>query len=394
MDKAKTRTTRKSSEPSRHIPSERKLLLAVAAGGRCEFRGCNEYLFEHSITLEGSNFSENAHIHAFSQEGPRGEEAGRPDDIHSSDNLMLLCKGCHHLIDDKRHAYTLVALREMKGEHEERIRYLTGLAPELKTQALILKGMIADRAVDVSFDEIRTAVAPRYPVDRKGFVIDVTNLGDDRDEDYFSRVSGTISNKLRAFYERGIDGTAPAHVSVFALASIPLLVLFGRQVSDKVAVDFFQRHREPAEPWRWRTGGERLSFETRRVRSGEDVSRVGLMLSVSGSIDRRTLPSEISEECPLFEICVSSEAPDVRALKRREDLDEFRRVYGRFLARVMAEYPACRELHLFPAVPAPFAVMCGHERLPKVQPTLCVYDNDKQRNGFVMRLRIDDHEQQ
>ena len=31
---------------TRHILAERKLLLAVAAGGRCEFRGCNKYLFD------------------------------------------------------------------------------------------------------------------------------------------------------------------------------------------------------------------------------------------------------------------------------------------------------------------------------------------------------------
>ena len=306
---------------------------------------------------------------------------------------MLLCKSCHHLVDDKKRGYTVAALREMKREHEERIRYLTSLEPELRTSVVILKGMIADRPVDISFDEVRQALVPRYPTDRKGFTIDITNLGDDRDKDYATRAAATIRNRLKEFYERGIDGTAPGHVSVFALASIPLLVLFGRHVSDKVSTDFYQRHRDVADPWRWRSEGERLSFEITRIAAGEDETRVGLMLSVSGKIDLNTVPANIRGNSPLYEMRISGEAAGLRVLRRREDLDEFRRVYGQFLSRVMAEHPRCRELHLFPAVPAPVAVMCGHERLPKVQPTLCVYDNDKQQNGFVLRIRIDDYEQ-
>src|SRR5262249_38144703 len=81
--------------PSRHIRPETKLLLAVAAGGRCEFAGCNKYLFEHPITLSGLNLSENAHIYAFKERGARGSLPGRPLDIHSIENLMLLCGDCH-----------------------------------------------------------------------------------------------------------------------------------------------------------------------------------------------------------------------------------------------------------------------------------------------------------
>jgi hypothetical protein len=38
-------------------------------------------------------------------------------------------------------------------------------------------------------------------------------------------------------------------------------------------------------------------------------------------------------------------------------------------------------------------VMCGHEVLPKVQPALLVYDNDKAQGGFVLRTKVHDHEQ-
>ena len=397
---AGSKTTKVLGRPkkSRHIPSERKTALAVAAGGRCEFRGCSKYLFEHPISLSDVNLSKHAHIYAFSEDGPRGDDPSRPADIHGIDNLMLMCGDCHDEIDKNKALYPAPRLIEMKREHEERIRYLTGLGPESRTSLLILRGQIADRPVDISFDEMRDAVAPMYPIDRKGRVIDVSNLGDDRAPGYFENAARVIRLGMKDFYARQVDGTAPRHVSVFALASIPLLVLFGRNVSDKIQVQFYQRHRGQPQPWKWQDDADgNLNFDTELLKDGADRSRIGLILSISGKMARDTLPRDIHDNCPLFEISVADELPDVRVLRRHQDLDEFRRVYGRLLSRITAEYPECRELHLFPAVPAPVAVMCGHERLPKVQPTLCVYDNTAQPDGkkqFVLRLKIDDYEQQ
>src|ERR1700720_1769959 len=102
--KTKSRPRRKSARsssainPARNITPAVKMLLAARSGGRCEFAGCNKYLFEHSLTLRRGNFSEHAHIVAFSEGGPRGREGRRPSNIHSPNNLMLLCAECHKLI--------------------------------------------------------------------------------------------------------------------------------------------------------------------------------------------------------------------------------------------------------------------------------------------------------
>ena len=395
---SKTNKVVRRPKKSRHIPSERKTALAVVSGGRCEFRGCAKYLFEHPISLSDVNLSKHAHIYAFSEDGPRGDDPSRPVDIHGIENLMLMCGDCHDEIDKNETLYPASRLIEMKREHEERIRYLTGLGPESRTSLLILRGQIADRPVDISFDEMRDAVAPRYPIDRKGHVIDVSNLGDDRDSGYFENAARVIRLRMKDFYARDVDGTALRHLSVFALASIPLLVLLGRNVSDKIQVDFYQRHRGQPQPWKWQddTDGS-LNFDTQLVKKGDDRSRIGLILSISGKISRDTLPECILDNCPVFEISLTGEMPDVRALRRRRDLNAFRHIYSRLLSRISLEYPECREIHLFPAVPAPIAVMCGHERLPKIQPTLCVYDNVSQPDGrrrFLLRLKIDDYEQQ
>ena len=73
---------------------------------------------------------------------------------------------------------------------------------------------------------------------------------------------------MDAFYERGIDGRAPMHVSAFGLAPIPLLMQFGRALSDKVELELFQRHHGAEKPWRWRADGLPARYERRLVREG------------------------------------------------------------------------------------------------------------------------------
>src|SRR3989337_2601707 len=98
----RTHSTKKSWSAhcgSRTIPPRTRLLLVAAAAGRCEFQGCNDYLFEHPLTLREGNFGNFAHNVAFSEKGPRGK-GRRPPDLHDLANLLLMCLKCHKLVDD------------------------------------------------------------------------------------------------------------------------------------------------------------------------------------------------------------------------------------------------------------------------------------------------------
>src|SRR5579871_2004688 len=100
--------------PSRAIRERTRVVLAVKAGGRCEFDGCNEYLLEHPITHEEGMFAQAAHIVAFKRDGARGRSGERPSDLNAVHNLMLLCPHCHKLIDDNPAKYPRQKLEEQK----------------------------------------------------------------------------------------------------------------------------------------------------------------------------------------------------------------------------------------------------------------------------------------
>jgi hypothetical protein len=387
-----TRIPSPVKRPSRSILPAAKILLAARAGGRCEFAGCNEYLFEHPLTLTDGNFSQHAHIVAFSEDGPRGHEGARPQDINIVDNLMLLCPLCHKLIDDNPGDYARSVLEKYKQDHEERIKHVTGLGPDMRTSVVQLKATIGGSAVDIPAAHIYEAVAPRYPTDKKGHIIDLTAYGQENREEYYRLARSKIEQDAVRLYAPGMDVEATRHISLFALAPIPLLVLLGHCLSNKVAVDFYQRHRTGAEPWKWKTDGTTARYKLHKRRDGRDPKAIALVLSLSGTIDDRLLPSSIDNRLTVYEITLDSDIPNPEFLRQRDDLEGFRVVYRRFLAELMRDHSAVQELPVFPAVPAPIAVTCGHDLLPKVHPVLVVYDYDKASGGFINRLRINDHD--
>jgi SMODS-associated and fused to various effectors sensor domain len=165
-------------------------------------------------------------------------------------------------------------------------------------------------------------------------------------------------------------------------------VLFGRHLSDKVATRYFHRHRS-TDNWQWLATTKSMQLGTRALQQRSDGARVGIVVSMSGPIERGSLPRDIDQTATLYEIFVDGLDPNLRLVKSDEDVRHFREVYAALLSRIAVAHSDCRELHLFLATPPPVAIMCGLERLPKVQPMLVLYDNvatpDNSRT-FIKRL--------
>jgi hypothetical protein len=396
--KAKASRTSKRASPvrsARGIKEKTKILLAVAAGGRCEFAGCNEFLFEHPLTLRDGNFSEHAHIVAFSEDGPRGRDGARPIDINDVANLMLLCQRDHKLVDDNPDEFPRKVLEQYKAEHEDRIRLVTGLGPDMKTTVVQLKALIGGEAVEIPAPQIYQAVAPRYPTDKRGCVIDLTAISTD-DDALMETAKGTISGQVQRLYAPGMDVDKTRHISLFALGPIPMLAFLGAQLSNKITVDLFQRHRDNDEPspWQWRKDGPSASYAVNVLKTGSSPTGAALILSLSGKIHETELAAlPALKDVPVYELSLASDDPNVHFLRQRTDLEAFRKVYRNLLSRIMSERSGVRELHIFPAVPAPVGVALGHDLLPKVHPALLVYDRDKKKGGFVLRIKVNDHDQ-
>ena len=388
--KLKSRPVAPSGSPvkiaGRSVRASTRLLLFVRAGGRCEFDGCNGYLLEHPLTLAEGNFAQVAHIVAFSRGGPRGKKSFTSGYVNDIANLMLLCPQCHKLIDDHPDQYTVVALEKYKEKHEERIYHVTGLGPDLKTSVVQLKARIAGQSVAIPAAQVTEAVAPRYPTDPRGCIIDLTTITA-AGKEFVTVAANTIQQRITRLYEPGMDVHETRHISLFALAPIPLLVYLGNQISNKVPVEAYQRHRD-TEDWVWKDSGTPVGYRFERLRQGTDRASVALVLSLSGKIHLDSLPKEIDLRFSVYELTLAGIEPNPSFLRRRDDLIKFGETYRLLLRTIAREHGHIEAIHLFPAVPAPVAVFCGKELLPKVDPRLLVYDYDKKTGGFSLTIEV------
>ncbi len=360
-------------ELARSIPESVRLRLVAASAGRCEFRGCNKDVYVHSVTNTPGNFGQTAHIVAFRPDGPRGG-AVPPVDINAFENLMLLCAECHHLIDTNPHDYSVEELRDHKHDHEERIFALTGLGPEYRTTVIQLRGTIGGQLVDIPGSEIRGALLPRYPARLPGVLIDLTPIQRE-DRTFFDLARDEIRRELRPALRAELESKRVHYYSVFALAPIPVLACLGRELGDKVTVDLYQRHRDQ-QSWKWKEEGTPVEYEFLLRHSGIDRHAVGLILSLSGKVTDGSLPGALGRFW-LYEITLKGQEPGREFLRLREDLVRFRRTYQEALAAIIRAHEGLKELHLFPAAPAPVGIACGQELLPKVHPNVVIYDHVK-----------------
>jgi hypothetical protein len=85
---------------------------------------------------------------------------------------------------------------------------------------------------------------------------------------------------------------------------------------------------------------------------------------------------------------LSGRTPDPTFLRTKSDLDAFRSAYHQAQSMIALRHGDSAPISLFPAVPAPIAVLCGRERLPKARPPLRVFDNDRAKGGFTFQLEI------
>jgi len=112
----------------------RKLLWGRAAGC-CSFPNCRRLLFSSPSGPDSPKaLGDEAHVYARSVDGPRGDLPGAPDDRDSYENLILLCKYCHGLVDTQPTSFPPASLLSIKRHHETWVRELisarlVGLAP-------------------------------------------------------------------------------------------------------------------------------------------------------------------------------------------------------------------------------------------------------------------------
>lgn len=369
-----------------NIPEKVRVELWTKAAGRCQYRGCNKPLWRDEVKLARMNRSYLAHIVADEPGGPRGDAilSGELKDKFS--NIMLMCDDHHRLIDKEDVAgHPVELLQSYKQQHEERIERLTSMQDSVRTEIVRFGARIKDRAALVTFEQAQEAVAPeRYPVSEMGIRLDLSDaLLNEDDDEYWAHAKLAIDRRLDTALAGGVGPTGQQlnHLSIFALAPIPLLICFGKKLGDMYPADVYQRHRQP-ETWSWQDDND-LGFNYTVLFPEQwepPGGRVAVCLSLSGTVHLAEVEHALKEQFPIYTVTIADPRRDF--LRTKEQLELFRVEWRRLLTKVRETHGADTEIHLFPAIPNSVAVEIGRVMLPKSDPSLVIYDHDHAAGGF------------
>lgn len=105
-------------------------IVYLRSGGFCAFPGCKQELVEPGTETDKPAFlGKIAHIVADSRDGPRGDHPMSDEDRDRHPNLLLLCGVHHDLIDIQKFKFSVSVLRQMKADHEARVRKAASPSP-------------------------------------------------------------------------------------------------------------------------------------------------------------------------------------------------------------------------------------------------------------------------
>lgn len=367
-------------------PWREKLKVWVRSGGRCAV--CNRYLLESDITLRPVALGELAHNRAASDGGPRADPDLHFRERNKADNLLLLCGAHHPDVDNAAQLdlLTIEQLAEIKRVHEQKISLATSRVGGQRTAVLRVQGDVRGAPVEIGVEEAAAAViksTTRFPelpfsFDRQGVEIDLRGIPGEADctPAYFEAAKQQIDQVLAGRFCPAVENGEVEHVSVMALARLPILVYLGSRLDDTIPTDVYQRQRN-GQTWAWgddRDDDPKFHFRQHRPATGEPTpSEAVVIVNASGTVHAAELPEDLREmACYVLEPTHATPHPDT--VRSRAVRDSAEAAIRGLLAHLEVQHKTVRKLHLVAAVPVSIAVTLGRAVGWGIQPGLVVYE--------------------
>ena len=378
---------------SRHITDTTRFLLWGRAGGRCQFNGCNSPLWKNPVTQEPANIAQAAHLYAFSSDGPRGNEGIPKDELNNFSNLLLACHKCHKTIDEKKDGgrYSVELLQNWKSRHEARIERVTGIDPNHRSHVVLYDRAIGGVHSPVQYDKASVAMFPdRYPAEDQAIQLAAAaSDSTERDADFWAVETRDLKRKFeRKIQDRLEDGEID-HLSIFALAPMPLLIQLGTLLTEIRDVDVYQFHRSP-KGWAWPNVDRRIDLKVERPSTFDGSP--ALVIALSATIDDSRVKHAMGDDAAIWKITIPE--PNQECIRSKANLSTFRQTARLLLNEIKASHGQDAVLSIFPAAPVSTMVELGRVRQPKADLNWMIYDENRALGGFTKAVEIGTKERQ
>ncbi len=354
-----------------------RLALWARAAGCCVM--CSIVLLGSRTYLHSVLAGELAHnVGATPTKGsPRGL-AENIIDREAEENLLLLCHACHRLIDDEDHVayFTPERLRALKKKHEDRIRVAATSGGMRRSAALRVGGLVRGATAIASQRQTADALlADGYLglVDSRwqgDFLCRIA--GDPNRSTYWRAAQEEIDAALR-LVEQSVASGEVEHLSIFAIAPIPLLVYLGSRLDDKTDTRLYQKHRDGDQGWRWDANGSIHDFVSKADVKATSRNEAVLAVSLTAEIQRSNLPDPL-QSLAYFEIRPTADRFGPNLFSHPQTLQNFAGHWRTLLAEVERSCPGATTWHLIAAAPITAAIEMGRALMRGAQPPAEVYE--------------------
>jgi|AntDeeMinimDraft_4_1070355.scaffolds.fasta_scaffold03948_1 uncharacterized Zn finger protein (UPF0148 family) len=137
----------KEVKDNKRLPPKPSTLrkIHVLSGNQCARPGCNTVL----VNSDGTFVASVCHIYAAEENGPRPNKNMTPEQKRSPENLILLCKICHEIVDAEEEKYPAKILEKWKSDRE---RVFSEIGDTLKKSYL---EQITDERDHISFRPLK-----------------------------------------------------------------------------------------------------------------------------------------------------------------------------------------------------------------------------------------------
>lgn len=351
--------------------------LLQRSAGLCEFENCAKPLFYDLVSGELCNDGQYAHIIPSSASGPRGGGNESLEYIASVDNRMHLCHMHHGLVDDHPDEYPADRLREMKKRHEECVLAFRNMLKQTPIEAVIFKAKIKNtHEVIVSVGDVVRAIKD----DGRPLARDIpreiafVSSAEYKSPNYWEEAVRYVRRKVEDLIENyKTEGAGRVEYGIFPLAPIPLIVLLGFLIGDKLPVCSYQLLRDESR-WSWKRNCEMNTVKWEIVRTGKSpFNRIAIAVSLSAGIMASVLAAERDETTPVFEVLAGRIGVD--CISMREDLRTLRNAYHSLMDAIMHLFGSSVEVYMYLAVPVSAAYEIGRRYMPSVFPKIHIMEN-------------------
>jgi hypothetical protein len=299
---------------------------------------------------------------------------------------MLLCDVHHRLVDIADVAgHPVDLLKSMKAEHEQLMERITDIQKSRQTHIVLFGANIGKSKFGLNYEDAAADLLPGwYPAEPRAIALGLGNSSfEDHEPEYWKIETDNLKRNISHMVQQRIGSGEVQHLSVFALAPQPLLMLFGKLLGDITPAEVYACHRNPPG-WKWPPNDSPVDFIVKRPDSFDGPP--ALVLGLSADVHPERINGVLGEKARIWTITINQPFNDF--LKSRGDLAKFRETGQKVLNEIKLRHGQNALLHVFPVMPAALAVEFGRCLMPKADIKMRLYDQHWKTQGFHEALEM------